>query len=481
MLYDVLIVGGGIVGCAIARELTRYNLHVALCEKEAEVGFGTSKANSGIIHGGHHADPRTLKGRLEWQGNRLWDALCTELDFGFCRVGELTVALEAAQLPELDKLLDHAHAQGIPGLERWPRERVLAEEPALNPSLVAAIYAPATGVVNPYEACFALAENAVANGLLLATDSPVTALATDGATWTVTTPQHTFHTRFVVNAAGLYADAVAGLAGVRTFTIQPRKGEEYLLDKRLQGLVHRVIFPCPTPVSKGILVIPTYDGTLMVGPTAHPTADPEDFRTTAEGAVEVFAAVRRIAPGISDKDVIAQFAGLRAAAEGEDFVVGPTARRGFINVGGIQSPGLTAAPALARLVVEMLADEGVALGARDDFVAHRPPPVHFHAMAAEAQVALAARDPAFRRIVCRCEFVTEGEIVAAIERGACTLDGLKFRTRAGMGRCQGGFCTSRCLELLAQRLGLPLPAITKRGGDSWLVRSRAQIQVEELP
>lgn len=472
MLYDVLIIGGGIVGCAIARELTRYQLHVALCERSAEVGFGTTKSNSGIIHGGHHADPQTLKGKLEWAGNQRWDRLCAELGFGFRRVGELTIAMQEAQFPVLDKLMRHGETQGIPGLEVWERERILQEEPALSPDVLAAVYAPLTGVINPYEACYGLAESALCNGLALFTNTPVTGLSTDGTHWVVRSPNGEFTARFVINAAGLYSDTVAELAGVRTFTIHPRKGEEYLLDKRLAGLVKRVIFPCPTPVSKGILVIPTYDGTIMVGPTAHDTLDKEELTTSAAGSAEVFAAAQRSVPGVSERDVIAQFAGLRSPADGDDFIIGPTAQRGFINVAGIQSPGLTAAPAIAELVCDILRDEGLELHARPDFVPGLPLPIHFHALSTEEQMALVARDPRYRRIACRCEFVTEGEVLDAIARGACTLDGVKFRTRAGMGRCQGGFCTSRVLELLAHAQGAPLSAVTKRGPGTWLVRER---------
>lgn len=472
MRCDVLIIGGGIVGCALARELSRYRLRVVLCEQEAEVGFGTSKANSGILHGGHHASLGTLKGELEWAGNQLWDALAVELGFGVRRVGELTVAQQAEQLSVLDTLLHHARVRQIPGVERWSAAQVQAAEPALASTVLAALYAPTTGVVNPYEACYALAANAVRNGVELRTLAPVQQLDLQEEGWVVTLPQARLVSRFVVNAAGLWADRVAELAGVRTFSIHPRKGEEYLLDKRLQGLVRHVIFPCPSPLSKGILIIPTYDGTLMVGPTAEAVEDRADLSTSAAGARSVFAAVRQLLPGISEQDVIAQFAGVRAPADGEDFVIGPTARRGFLNAAGIQSPGLTAAPAIARLLADLLREEGLALVPRQEFVAVEPPRVRFAALSPLEQVELTRQNPRYRRIVCRCEQVTEGEVLDAAEQGATTLDGIKFRTRAGMGRCQGAFCTARCLELLARARRLPLTALTKRGPGSWLVCDR---------
>lgn len=469
MLYDVTIIGGGIAGCAIARELMRHDLRAILVEKLCEVGLGTSKANSGIIHGGHHASPDTLKGSLEWKGNQAWDKLCDELGFGFKRIGEITVALEEEQLKVLDKLQKFGGEKGVPGLERWDRERLLKEEPNLSKEVIAGLYAPTTGVINPYEACFALAENARINGLELSLENPVVGIDEEDGALTVKTKKKTIHTRFVINAAGVYADDIADMAGVRTFTITPRKGEEYMLDKRLEGLVKRVIFPCPTPTSKGILVIPTYDGTIMIGPTAYLTDDKEDFTTTQEGADEIFAAVKRTVPSISEKDTIAEFAGLRTPSETEDFIIGPTTLKGFINVAGIQSPGLTAAPAIADMVLEILKDEGLELNPNEAFVPTIKKPVRFSALPPEEQARLVEEDPAYSRMVCRCEGITEREIVDAIRSGARTLDGIKFRTRAGMGRCQGGFCSWRCMELLHRELSIPIEDITKRGGESWLV------------
>lgn len=476
--FDVLIVGGGVVGCAIARALTRYRLAVAVVEREAEVGFGTSKANSGIIHGGHHAAPATLKGKLEWAGNQRWDALCAELGFGFRRVGELTIAMTAEQMPTLEKLLRQGQDKGVPGLEIWDAARTLAAEPNLAHDVVAALHAPTTGVINPYEAVFRLAESAVRNGCRLFVNCRVTGLAPADDGWRVATTCGPLGARFVLNAAGLFSDQIAAMAGCPTFAIHPRKGEEYLLDKRLQGLVKHVIFPCPTPVSKGILVIPTYDGTIMVGPTAESVEDRADLTTSATGTDAVFAAVRRVVPGINPRDCIAEFAGLRAPADGEDFIIGPTDKRGFINVAGIQSPGLTAAPAIADMVVEILRAEGLALVENPAFVANLPPPVHFATLDTDAQIALARQNPHFGRITCRCELVTEAEVMEAIAQGAATLDGIKFRTRAGMGRCQGGFCTARCMDLLAHARGETMDAVTKKGEGSWIVLPRAAAEME---
>lgn len=470
--YDVAIVGGGIVGCAIARELSRYKLRIALLEKECEVGFATSKSNSGIIHAGHHSAPDTQKGPLEWAGNQRWERLHEELDFGFERIGELMVAWEPEQVAVLEKYLARGNERGVTGLEIWDRERIRREEPNLNPDIIAALYAPTAGVVNPYEVCFSMIESARRNGLELFVSSPVLSLTPAPSGWHVELPGGVLESRFVINAAGLFADRIAEMAGVGDFTIRPRKGEEYMLDKRLQGMVRRIIFPCPSGASKGVLVIPTFNGTLMVGPTAEFVDDKEDLSTSQAGSDAIFGQVSRVAPGISARDCIAEFAGLRAVADSEDFIIGPTARPGFINVAGIQSPGLTAAPAIAEQVADILAAEGLAMELDPEFEPGVEKRVLFADLDADAQRRLAAEDPGYGRICCRCELITEREVVDAIHAGAETLDGIKFRTRAGMGRCQGGFCTWRCMELLSRELEIPITEVTKRGGDSWIVCER---------
>lgn len=473
MLYDVAIVGGGVIGCAIARALSRMRLSVVLLEKECEVGYGTSKSNSGIIHAGYHAGDGSLKGELEWAGNQMWDALADELDFGFARIGELMLAMSPEQMPTLEHYLAQGRARGIPGMEIWDGARVRREEPALSGDVLAALSAPTAGVVNPYEACYALIESARRNGVELAVDSPVGAISCDSdGIFALATPARTVHARCVVNAAGLFADEIARRSGAGDFHIRPRKGEEYLLDKRLRGMVHRILFPCPTAQSKGILVIPTYDGTLMVGPTATFVDSKEQRTTSAAGAEEIFASVRRFVPGISERDCIAEFAGLRAVADGEDFIIGPSAHKGFINCAGIQSPGLTAAPAIAERVLEHLRDAGLAMVEKAEYEPRIKKRVRFAALPLEEQQRLAAEDPRWGRIACRCEQITEREIIEAIRAGARTLDGIKFRTRAGMGRCQGGFCSWRSMQLLSAELGIPMTEITKRGGQSWIVCER---------
>jgi glycerol-3-phosphate dehydrogenase len=468
LLYDVAIVGGGIVGCAIARELARYRLRIIVLEKGSDVASGTSKANSGIIHAGHHSSRETLKGDLEWSGNRMWDQLQADLGFGFRRVGELTVARTNEEAAVLKRLKRQGEAKGVPGLELWDQQRIRQEEPNLAPQVQAALYAPTSGVVNPYEACMQMAHHARCNGVEISLENQVTGIRREEGVLLVEASRGDLRARFVINAAGIHADEVAAMAGVGDFTLRIRKGEEYLLDKRLAGLVKRTIFPCPSETSKGILVIPTVEGTIMVGPTSHFVPSKEDWTTSEAGFREVFRAVKALVPAISERDCIAQFAGLRAVAPSEDFIIGATTLPGFVNVAGIQSPGLTAAPAIAQRAVAILADEGLQLVHRDDYVPALPKWIRFAELSRDEQRRLIEKDPSYGRIVCRCEHVTEGEILAAIRAGARTLDGLKFRTRAGMGRCQGGFCTARCMELLARELRVDLSDITKGDGASWI-------------
>ncbi len=468
-MYDVAIIGGGVIGCAIARELSRYRLRTVVLEMCEEVGFGTTKTNSGIIHAGHHSSPDTLKGRLVVRGNQLFDQLFEELNFGFARIGELVVAAEEEDIQVLKSLKDQGDAKGVPGLEMWDQQRLRREEPNLSHKLLAALHAPSAGVINPYEFAFALIENAIDNGVELKINSPVNKIKTGKKAITIHTPNEKLQTRFAINCAGIFADQIARLAGVDDFSIHPRKGEEYMLDKRLMGLVRKLIFPVPKPNSKGILIIPTFNGTMMVGPTAEDTADRYDVSTSYAGSEQVFASVSKICPSIAERDTITEFAGLRAVSNTNDFIIGPTRKKGFINVAGIQSPGLTSAPAIAEYVCDILKDEGLTLEPQKEFKRQVPGPPRFATLSLEDQQQLIKFNPLFGKVVCRCELITEAEIHNAIDHGARTLDGIKFRSRAGMGRCQGGFCTTRCMDILAQRLGVSFDQITKRGGDSWIV------------
>ena len=469
MHADLAIIGAGVVGAAVARELARYDLRVVLLEREVEAAFGTSKANSGVVHAGFHSTPGTLKASLCVEGNAMFDDIAEELAVPFRRNGLLMVAMSADEVGVLREHFEQGWRNRVPGLRLLDADEARRLEPGLAPEVVAALYAPTGGVVCPYQLTFALVENAVANGVAFMAGSPVTSIhLRDGRIAAVETPDTIIEAAWVVNAAGLFADRIAAMAGDESFEIRPRKGEEYLLDRRVGGLVRSTIFPVPTAVSKGILVIPTVDGNIMVGPTAEDTHDRLDFATTRAGFEAVFAAARRMVPSVSPRDIIASFAGLRAASSEDEFIIRPSrVVRGLVHAAGIESPGLTAAPAIARMVVEILREEGlVEMRARRAFNPVRQAPVRFAHLSRAEQASLIEMDPAFGRIVCRCETVTEAEVVDAIRRGARTVDGVKLRTRAGMGRCQGGFCMPRVMKIISRELGIPVEQVTKRGGGS---------------
>jgi len=482
--YDVVIVGGGIVGCALARELSRYKLSVVVVEMYQEICFGTSKANSGIVHPGHHDKPGSVKGSLVVRGNQLIRELAAQLGFGYRQCGEVMVAKNEEEFEELKKLTEQARAQGVP-VEIWDQKKLRQEEPNLSPTVVGGLYAPTCGVVSPYEMAHALMGVAANNGVELLANSPVVSIRVDTTAdeanrLVVCTDTDRITCSFVVNAAGIWADKIANMVGIHTFTIKPRKGEEYLLDRSMHYLTSRVIFPVPTKVSKGILIIPTVDQTIMCGPTATDTEDRWDLSTTAEGCKTIFDFVKQMCPAINERYVIASFAGLRAASNTGDFIIGATAVPGFINAAGIQSPGLTSAPAIAERLVDALRTAGLETVPKDTWKATLDVTPRFFELSLEQQEARAKQNPAYGRVVCRCELVTEGDIHAAIDAGARCLDGVKFRTRAGMGRCAGGFCTSRIVQLLSQRLGIRLEDVTKRGRNSQILHSEIPGVVAEI-
>ncbi|MDD5679892.1 MAG: NAD(P)/FAD-dependent oxidoreductase [Candidatus Omnitrophica bacterium] len=475
--YDITVIGGGIIGTAIARELCRYKLKIALLEKEEELAFGVSKSNSGIIHPGTQNPPHSLKGRLCVQGNILARHQSRELGFDFKEVGELIVAFNEEEVSRLVQLKKEAELLKVPKLAIVGRSWLRKREPNLSKDAVAALYAPTAGIVSPYRWVYDLSENAVKNGAEIHTLTKVENIVLTGQPVSPNKPRfeiHTtkgiFKTRYVINAAGLFADVISKMAGVNSFQIKPRKGEEFLLDKKRQYMTNHLLFPLPSKTSKGILIIKTSDGNPMIGPTAEEIPDKEDLSTSDKGLKKVLDAARKMVPSIDENDIIAYFAGLRPAA-GDDFIIRYEDKApGFINVAGIQSPGLTSAPAIALMVADILKNNGLSMRQKLFFRGHRRKTVHLFALSSRDAKKIIKRDSRYGDIVCRCEMVSAGEVKDAIKRGAKTLDGIKFRTRAQAGRCHGTFCTTRLMRILAEETGRPLTGVTKRGKGSEIVK-----------
>lgn len=474
MLYDVILIGGGVVGCAVARELARYNLSVALLEKTADVCNGQSKANTAIVHGGYDAAPGSNKAKFNVRGNAMFERITKELSVPFSRNGSLVVSFEEDGLPVLMELKRRGEANGVKGLAILGREALLAREPNLNLEACAALDVPTGGIVCPYELTVAYAENAAQNGVAFFRETLVTAIArsADGC-WRVETGRGEFTARAVVNCAGVHSAEFNNMVSEEKHSITARRGEYYIVDKNYRNAFHSTIFQLPTAMGKGVLIAPTVDGTILIGPTADDIPDKDDTRTTAAGLARVLERAKRSWPALPARAFITTYAGVRAHAETDDFILGePADTPLFFNALGVESPGLSAAPALGEFLAQAVAER---LGARPNpaFNPIRPGIPKFRDMTDAQREAAIARDPDYAKIVCRCELVTEAEIRAAIRRpvGACTVDGVKRRTRAGMGRCQAGFCLPRTLELLAEELAVPELSITKCGGESRYLKS----------
>ena len=459
------------IGTSIARELSHYKLSIALLEKEEELAFGVSKSNSGIIHPGTQNPINSLKGRLCVLGNLLTRRISRDLGIDFKEVGELIVAFNEEERLKLVQLKKEAEILGVPKLMVVDRAWIDRHEPNLSKEVVAALYAPTAGIISPYRWAYDLSENAVKNGVEVYALTKVENINVAGPkNFEVHTSKGAYRARFVINAAGLYADDVSRMAGIDDFKIRPRKGEEFLLDKKKENITNHLIFPLPAKNSKGVLVIKTSDGNPMIGPTAQDIDDKLDLSTSIEGFNKVLSNVRKIVPSINGDDIIAYFAGLRPVA-GDDFIIRHENKvPGFLNVAGIQSPGLTAAPAIALMVRNILKNNGLSLKKKLFFHRHRKKEVHLFSIPLRKTKRLIKNDPGYGDIVCRCEMVSAKEITDAIARGAKTLDGIKFRTRAQAGRCHGTFCTTRLMKILAEESGRKVLEVTKRGVGSEIVK-----------
>ena len=475
-MYDAVIIGGGAVGCAVARYLSRYRLDICLVERGEDVCVGTSKANSAICHAGFDAPLGSAKARFNVEGSRMMEGLSRELDFPYRRCGSLVLCFDEAELPHLRELLDRGVQNGVEGLELLDKAALHALEPAVSDKAVAALWAPTGAILCPFGMTVALAENAAANGCVFRFNTEVSRIERRGGFFRLHTGGDFIDARVVISAAGVHGDALHNQLCEEKLTIVPRRGEYCLLDRTCGQLVRHTIFQLPSAMGKGVLVTPTVHGNLLVGPTAVDQPDKDRTATTAEGLRAVAETAAKSVKSLPMRDTITSFAGLRAHLSGpeDDFIVGESAD-GFFEAVGIESPGLSSAPAIGRYLAELAAAK-LHAAEKDDFIAQRRDIPHPREMNFAARQALIAHDPAYGQVICRCEGVTEGEIRDAIRRtpGARSLDGVKRRVRAGMGRCQGGFCGPKVMELLSRELHVPITALTKGGGESRLLAGRTK-------
>ena len=485
--YDVIIIGGGVVGSMVARFLSRYELDILLIEKEVDIGMGTSSANSAVMHAGYDPIPGTLKAKTNAIAAPLWDQLSQDLGFAFERTGDYVVALAPDQVHHLELLLDRGIKNGIPGMKIITGEEMRQREPLINPSVVAALWAPTGGLLDTFAVTVAAAENAVCNGVTLSLETEFLDFTWNGNRITgIQTSQGEFESRWVINAAGLFSDFVMHQAHVRPeFKIRPRRGEYVILDKAEFRLTRDTcLFPTPTDKGKGIVVTGTLHGNTIVGPNSNYVDSKEDKTFTPEGFNEIWAGSSNLIPSINRRHIIAEFAGLRANGNARclnpdvdytgDFVIEiPEEVQGFVNLGGIESPGLSASPGIALMVVDLLKAAGETLVERSDWNPIRKARPVFRHLDHTEQAELIKQNPSYGRIICRCETVTEGEILAEIHAPipATTYDAIKRRTWTGTGRCQGGFDMPRVVKMLSDELGIPPEEVTKKGcGSPYLYR-----------
>lgn len=470
-MYDVIIIGAGVCGSAIARELSAWNLKIAVMDRNSDVCEGTSKANSGIVHSGYDAKPGSLKAKMNLKGNQMMEALSKELDFPFQRIGSLTLAFDVNGRGELERLLQQGQENGVEGLRILDQMELQQREPEISPNAIAALYAPTAGVVCPFMLTIALAENAIANGVDFFLENQVYAVRKERNAYALDTEKGLFQAKVVVNAAGVYADFFHNMVSKKPITIIPRKGEYCLFDKKAGMLVHHTIFQLPTQYGKGVLVTPTVHGNLMIGPTANDIEDKDNLETTTEGLTETIQKATLSVENLPMKQIITSFAGLRAHEVQGDFIIGEVEdAQGFFDVAGIESPGLTCSPAIGQYVAKLIVSK-LNPSKSEHFYSHREGILRTIEVIEEQRTSLIEKNPSYGTVICRCESVSEAEIVEAIKRcpGPVTLDAIKRRTRAGMGRCQSGFCMPKVMDIISKETHIPKEKITKKGRDTYIL------------
>lgn len=461
-MFDVTVIGAGVVGGMIARELTKYDLKVCILEKENDVAMGASRANSGIVHAGFDAKEGSMKALMNVRGNEMMEDITKELGVKYKNNGSLVVGFNDEDMKAIGDLYERGNKNGVKRLEVVGKERLKELEPSISENAVGALWAPTGGIVCPYDLTIASVGNAMDNGAELKTSFEVKKIERKGDVYEISSDNETITSRYIVNSAGIFSDKVAELAGKKTFEVHPRKGEYMLLDKECGELVNHTIFKVPTKMGKGILVSQTVDGNLLLGPTSVDMEDKENTATTQEGIDAIIGGACECVSNIPLRNVITSFCGLRSVGNTGDFII-EDAGDNFVNLGGIESPGLTSAPAIAVYVAELLGKMGLELKENKNF---NPQRNIFKAPATK-----------YHKIICRCETISEGEMMTAIHTnpGARDIDGIKRRTRGGMGRCQGGFCMPYVAELLSRELGISLEEVTKFGGESKILTGRAKV------
>ncbi|MCR4723588.1 MAG: NAD(P)/FAD-dependent oxidoreductase [Eubacteriales bacterium] len=460
-MYDVIIIGCGIIGAAAAYELSKYDISVALLEKENDIAQGATKANSAIVHAGYDPEEGTLMAKYNIKGASMMKGICEAFDVPYKQCGAFVLAFDDNDMQEVEKLYKRGKNNGVPGLRITGHDETLALEPHLSNNIIGALYAPSSGIVDPWDLCIAYAQTAVRNGVDLKLSNTVVDIVKMDDRFIVRTDKGEYETRYVVNAAGTHADRINDMVCEHRFTIVPTKGEYYVIDKKDSDLINATIFQCPSAKGKGVLVSRTVHGNLIVGPDADPQEDPDDTSVKQSALDYIMEASLRSVPTINFRSVIRSYAGVRANSDVGEFVIGEAPETpGFINLAAIKSPGLTSAPAIGLDAVDILKDAGLNMKKKNEYVETRKM-IRFDELSAEEKNALIADDPHFGKIICRCEHVTEGEILAAIHDviPALTIDAIKKRCRSGMGRCQGGFCGPRIAEIIARETGMPMTDI----------------------
>ncbi|MGC8955705.1 MAG: NAD(P)/FAD-dependent oxidoreductase [Fervidobacterium sp.] len=477
----IAVIGGGAVGGLIARELSHYDVEVLIFEKNVDVGMGVTKANSAIVHAGYDDEPGTVRSRFCVPGNKLYTEISKELQIDLRRIGSLVLAFKDEEIKTLEELYKRGQENGVEGLEIWDRDKVLSYEPNVNPEVIAALWAPTAGITEPWMIAIAGVENALENGAKLYLETEVLDIIThDGKVKKLITNKGEFQVDAVINAAGMYADEVAKKAGAQYVPLHPRKGEYILLDKQeFSGFVKSILFPTPSVLGKGTLVTPTVDGGILVGPTAVDLPPEREFRedtsTTFEGFESLISKAIKMTPLIDFRTSIKTFAGLRPESPQKDFFVGRTNIVGFFNAMAMRSPGLTAAPAIAKFIVEEIQEAmGETFRAKKDFRPNRERIKHYADLPITVWDEEIKKDPLSGKMICFCNKVTEREILEAIKRGARTVDSIKFRTRAMFGSCQGGFCMHRIMKILARELGKDISEIKLRSDKSVILDGKVR-------